>query len=61
MIAERKDKVQEAFHGKTIKEIDCSAVNCWTFLFTDGTKAEVYTEHAGYGLYGFWLEGWNRE
>ena len=30
--------------GKTIKRINHTSCNCWTWYFTDGTKAVIDTE-----------------
>lgn len=32
------------FVGKTIKDVDCRAVNTISFLFTDGTALAIETE-----------------
>lgn len=40
------------FEGKTIAMLDDSAVNCWTFTFTDGTKVEIEVERVVENLHG---------
>ena len=49
---EKKKVVNLAFVGKTIKSIDTSYVNCWTFHFTDETSVILDVEAKGYGFYG---------
>lgn len=35
---------KELFENKTIIRLDCSAINMWTFYFSDGTSAVINTE-----------------
>lgn len=42
--------------GKTIKTIDCTAVNWLVIYFTDGTMLELETENVGNGIFGIMVQ-----
>jgi hypothetical protein len=48
----RQEAVNKTFQGKTIKSVEASAVNAWTFFFTDGTSVKLWAEDAVYTPYG---------
>jgi hypothetical protein len=51
------------FVGKTVKEVDSTAVNCCIFHFTDGTSVMIETEAVmpTLGLYGLSAEEYKPE
>lgn len=59
----RNKLVNAKFAGKTIREVDATAVNSWDFSFTDGTKIslEVDAVIPSMGLYGIGISepGWD--
>lgn len=38
------DNFKSLFENKTIIRLDCSAINVWTFYFSDGTSATIDAE-----------------
>lgn len=40
------------FVGKTIKDVDCRAVNVLKLFFEDGTSIEIDVESFGHGISG---------
>ncbi len=36
--------------GKTIAKVETDSVNCWTLIFTDGSKKHIWAEGGGLGL-----------